>query len=152
MIRGCRLPQQRQIYFINVWIDIMMDTSEENFDIMRLKNNIIQVTLSVGTSDIFYFSFSLNDFSFGSFSFDLAEFWMIVDKLLVRSRDRIEDIVFDQEDRRKRIKMFRIRFFTFPGPVVQFWIKEPYPEGQLITDSDATWPLKEYVKNTVGSA
>jgi hypothetical protein len=32
----------------------MMNTSEENFDIVRLKNYIIQVTLSVGTSDIFF--------------------------------------------------------------------------------------------------
>ncbi len=45
----------------------MMNASEENFDIVRLKNYIIQVTLSVGTSDIFYsffYTVSLHDFSF----------------------------------------------------------------------------------------
>jgi hypothetical protein len=70
---------------------------------MRLKNYIIQVTLSVSFcwNLRYFFIFHLE------VSFDLAEFRMIVDndQLLVRSRDRIADTVFDQEDRRKRIKI-----------------------------------------------
>jgi hypothetical protein len=83
----------------------MMDTSEDNFDIMRLKNYVTRVTLSVETSDkffSFFYTVPLDDFSFDIFSFDLAGFCMEVDKLLV---GRMADTVFDQEDRRKRIKI-----------------------------------------------
>ncbi len=131
----------------------MMDTSQENFDIMRLKNYIIQVTLSVGTSDIFYFSLSLHDFSSGSFRSIQLSF----DDRGVGAELQIQYLIKKIEETHQNVilfyAVFRIRFLTFPfpGPVVQFSIKEPYPEGQLITDLDATWPLKEYVKNTVGS-
>jgi hypothetical protein len=85
---------------------------------MRLKNYVTRVTLSVETSDIFFsffYTVTLHDFSFVNFSFDLAGFCMEVDQLLV---GRMADTVFDQEDRRKRIKnvilfymyaVFRIR-------------------------------------------